>query len=300
MNHTMRTKWKALIFIVPFILCFLAFWLIPFLYGIWISLNDYRLSMGNLGFIGLDNYKAIFNPDSMYYDQFFTALKNTLVFIFISVPPLVLISLGLALLIDNLPQKLKVFYRTIFFFSYSISVTAVSAIYLWLFNANGGFINNFLVKLNLINEPINWLSEQPYAWIVVLISTIWWTIGFNMLLFVNALDEVDGSLYEAADLDGATSFKKFRFITFPEIRNVAFFILITTVIASFNLYGQTLLITKGGPDQSTTSLIMNINNTVFSGNQLGIGSAMAIVMGIIMMIITAFQYWANNKIEKKY
>ncbi|PPA69621.1 carbohydrate ABC transporter permease [Jeotgalibacillus proteolyticus] len=297
MYHSKSTKYKALLFIAPFLACFLIFWLAPVLYGIWISLNDYKLSMGNLGFVGLENYKTIFDTGSVYHTQFMNALKNTFVFMAISVPPLVLISLGLALLIDNLPSKLKVFFRTIFFLSYAISVTAVSAIFLWLFNANGGFVNNLLMTMNITNSPVNWLTEQPYAWFVVLISTVWWTIGFNMLLFVNALDEVDGALYEAADLDGANSFKKFLYVTLPEIRNVAFFVIITTVIASFNLYGQTMLITNGGPARSTTSLIMNINHTVFSGNQLGIGSAMAIVMGVIMTVVTGLQYWANLKIN---
>lgn len=297
MYHSKSMKYKSLLFIAPFIICFIAFWLFPLLYGVWISMNDYRLSMGNLGFVGFENYKTILDTGSVYHTQFVNALKNTFVFIAISVPPLVMVSLSLALLIDNLPYKLKVFFRTIFFLSYAISVTAVSAIFLWLFNANGGFINNLLTSANITSGPINWLTEQPYGWFVVLISTVWWTIGFNMLLFVNALDEVDGSLYEAADLDGANAFNKFFYVTLPEIRNVAFFVMITTVIASFNLYGQTMLITNGGPERSTTSLIMNINHTVFSGNQLGIGSAMAIIMGIIMTVVTGLQYWANVKIN---
>jgi multiple sugar transport system permease protein len=222
-------------------------------------------------------------------------LKNTLYFVVISVPPLVLISLGLALVIDNLPKRLKPIYRTIFFISYSISVTAVSAIFLWLFNGNGGYFNNVLESIGVIREPINWLGEQPYAWLTILITTVWWTIGFNMMLFINALDEVDSALYEAADLDGAGALSKFISVTWPQIRNVAFFIIIMTVIASFNLYGQTKLITGGGPEQSTNSLIMNIQTSVFGMNQLGIGSAMAIIMGLIMMVIIVLQYWLSYR-----
>lgn len=295
MHKGTSTKAWAIFMVSPFLICFLLLWATPLFLGIWISLHNWNLSSGNLGFIGLQNYIDILTPGSLYNDYFVTALKNTLGFVVISVPPLVLISLGLALILDNLPAKLKPLFRTIYFVSYSISVTAVSAIFLWLFNGNGGFFNNILLSLGVISEPINWLSEQPYAWGSVLIATVWWTIGFNMMLFVNALDEVDGSLYEAADLDGAGAIAKFRFITLPQIKNVALFILLVTVIASFNLYGQSKLITAGGPEQSTTSLTMNIQNTVFSMNQLGVGSSMAVLMGMIMLLITGAQYWFSFK-----
>lgn len=279
----------------PFILCFILFWLAPMLLGVWVSLHNWNLSSGNNGFIGLQNYIDILTPGSLYNETFMLALKNTLVFVVISVPPLVIIALGLALLLDQLPAKLKPVFRTIYFVSYSISVTAVSAIFLWLFNENGGFINNLFLSIGILDKPINWLSEQPYAWLSVLIATVWWTIGFNMMLFINGLDEVDPSLYEAADLDGADGFKKFIYITLPQIKNVAFFIIIMTVIASFNLYGQSKLITAGGPEQSTTSLTMSIQNTVFGMNQLGVGSSMAIMMGIIMLLVTASQYFISYR-----
>lgn len=295
MRKGMSRKTWAVIMVSPFVLCFLLFWAIPMLLGLWVSLHNWNLSSGNNGFVGLQNYIDILTPGTLYNGYFMTALKNTLVFVVISVPPLVIVSLGLALVLDNLPAKLKPLFRTIYFVSYSISVTAVSAIFLWLFNENGGFINNALVSSGILSEPINWLSEQPYAWLSILVATVWWTIGFNMMLFINALDDVDGSLYEAADLDGANFFKKFLYITLPQIRNVALFIVIMTVIASFNLYGQSKLITAGGPQQSTTTLTMNIQETVLSMNQLGIGSSMAILMGIMMLLITAAQYFLAYK-----
>jgi multiple sugar transport system permease protein len=285
----------SILMVSPFVVFFLLFWALPLGLGVWISLHNWNVSSGNLGFVSLENYKSILTPGTLYYDLFIKGLKNTLYFVVISVPPLVLISLGLALVIDNLPKRFKPIYRTIFFISYSISVTAVSAIFLWLFNGNGGYFNNVLESIGIIREPINWLGEQPYAWLTILITTVWWTIGFNMMLFINALDEVDVALYEAADLDGAGAFSKFISVTWPQIRNVAFFIIIMTVIASFNLYGQTKLITGGGPEQSTNSLIMNIQTSVFGMNQLGIGSAMAIIMGLIMMVIIVFQYWLSYR-----
>lgn len=279
--------WSTVMYL-PFFICFLLFWALPVIYGIYISLHDWSLFGGNGGFVGLENYQTILFSDSMFSVSFYRGLKNTLFFVALSVIPLVVVSLGLALLVNNIPKKLKVFFRTTFFISYAVSVTAVSAIFKWLFTGNGGYVNNVLNSLGL--DPINWLNDQPYAWITILVATVWWTIGYNMILFINALDEVDGNLYEAAGLDGANWWEKFRYITLPSIKGVFVFVLMTTIIASFNLYGQTLLITAGGPQQSTQSLIMIIQQVVFSQNNLGIGTSMAIIMGLIMMVITGAQF----------
>lgn len=283
------SKFKSILFFLPFLLCFTIFWLIPIIFGIWISLNNWNLSTGIHRFIGLKNYIDIFTSGNMYNAFFMKALKNVLIFVVISVPQLVIVALCLALIVDNLPNKLKPVFRTIFFISYSVSVTAVASIFLWLFNGNGGFINNILINLGIISSPINWLNKQPYAWIALVITTIWWTIGYNMMLFINSLNDIDQSLYEAASLDGANFWYKFKSIIYPSIKNVLVFVILTTTIASFNLYGQAKLITAGGPAQSTTTLIMNIEKTVFGLNQLGAGSAMAILMGIIIMLISFLQ-----------
>lgn len=282
------SKTVSTLMFLPFLLFFVLFWIIPFIYGIYVSFHNWTVSGGNNGFVGLDNYIRILTPGSMYHDSFMNALGNTLYFVGISLVPLVVFALLLALLIENIPGKLKVVFRTIFFISYAVSVTAVSAIFKWLFTGNGGYINNVLQTFGL--DSIRWLNTQPYAWIAILAATVWWTIGYNMILFVNALDEVDESLYEAAALDGANAWQRFWNVTFPSIKGVFVFVVIITVIASFNLYGQTLLITEGGPARSTMSLTMIIQNTIFSQNNLGMGSAMAVLMGIIMVFITGIQY----------
>ncbi|PZE20054.1 carbohydrate ABC transporter permease [Paenibacillus xerothermodurans] len=295
-SKTQSIKW-AYLFVSPFVICFVLFWLLPLVYGLIVSLYEWNIASGKHTFVGLDNYKSLLTPGDIYNELFVNTLKNTLLFVVLSVPPLVLISLGLALMIDKLPTRLKSIYRTVFFLSYSVSVTAVSAVFRWLFNENGGFINSAAVSLGL-GEPVQWLNSQPFAWITILIATVWWTIGFNMMLFINAIDEVDGTVYEAADLDGAGGFTKFFAITLPEIRNVGIFIVMTTIIASFNLFGQTKLITAGGPSESTNTLIMGIQRAVFDMNQLGMGSAMAILMGLIMMVVTGAQYFLSYKNHK--
>lgn len=284
-------------FITPFLVCFGLFWLAPFVYGIYMSLHKLSLTRGNMGFIGLQNFLDLFNRDSMYSEAFFLGLKNTVIFVLVSVPLLVLVSLILALLVDNLPKKVQGFFRTIFFMSYAVSVTSVSAIFVWLFSGNGGFINNMLVKMHIISQPVPWLEAQPFALIVLVITTIWWTIGFNMMLFINALNGIDTALYEASAIDGANFWNQFKSIIFPGIKSVFAFVTLTTVIASFNVFGQPQLITKGGPTQSTKSLIMVIQQTIFDGNNLGMGTAMALLMGVVVMIFALLQNFLTR--EKK-
>ncbi|WP_423188964.1 carbohydrate ABC transporter permease [Alkalibacterium sp. f15] len=291
------SKTVSSLMFLPFLLFFVLFWIVPFFYGLYVSLHNWTVSGGNNGFVGLDNYMKILQPGSMFHDSFMNALGNTIYFVVISIIPLVVFALLLALLIKHIPGKLKVFFRTVFFISYAVSVTAVSAIFKWLFTGNGGYVNNVLQNFGM--NQFRWLNEQPYAWMVILAATVWWTIGYNMILFVNALDEVDDNLYEAAALDGANAWKRFWYVTYPSIKGVFAFVLIITIIASFNLYGQTLLITVGGPARSTTSLTMLIQNTIFSQNNLGMGSAMAIIMGVIMVIITLIQYMIGFRKDGK-
>lgn len=288
-----KSKGWAILMFLPFLLMFIMFWVAPVFYGLYMSFHKYSVFAGNSGFVGFENYISVLSPGNIYSNRFYNGLNNTMIFVMASVPALIAISLFLALLINNLKGKLQVIFRTIFFISYSVSVTAVSAIFLWLFNGNGGYINNVFSSLGL--PGVSWINSQPAAWVTILITTIWWTIGYNMILFINALDEVDHSLYEAAGLDGANAWEQFKYITFPSIRNVFLFVMLTTVISSFNLYGQSLLITGGGPSQSTETLTMIIQQVVFNQNNLGLGSAMAIIMGFIMMLITGVQYYITYR-----
>ena len=150
----MKKKSTGLLFVLPFIVFFLLFWLVPFVYGVFMSVSKYSLVVGNQGFVALDNYKKILFGPSMYHDSFYLGLKNTVLFTIFTTPFLVLGSLGLALLLDRLPEKAKGIFRTIYFASYSVSVTAVAAVFVWLMKGNGGYLNNFLLKLGLIDKAI--------------------------------------------------------------------------------------------------------------------------------------------------
>ncbi|MBM7551463.1 carbohydrate ABC transporter permease [Thalassobacillus pellis] len=291
-----KSSFTSALFVLPYFIMFMAFLVIPLLYGLYISFHDYGLLSNDRPFVGLDNYIAIFNPDSYLSSLFFEGLWNTFQFVIYSVPLLVIIGLGLALLVNSMPAKLRGFFRTVYFIPYSISVSVIAIIWLWLLDTNSGLINNYLTKMGF--DPIPWLTTMPYAWISIVAATLWWTIGFNMIIFINALNEVPEDLYEASSIDGASAWQKFIHITLPSIRPIMLFVIITSTIASFNIYGQPYLMTGGGPGDSTEVLLMGIVEQAFEQRQLGSASAMAIIMALIMIIVSIIQFKISNPAKK--
>lgn len=286
------SHWKSSLtsslFVLPYFLCFVAFLLIPIIYGIIISFQDFNLLSPVHKFVGLQNYKNIFNPTTYVHSAFFNGLWNTLQFVIYSVPALVLVGLALALLVNSIPKKVRGLFRTIFFTPYAISAAVMATIWLRIFDNNSGFINLTLK----ITTP--WLTDLPWAWIALVMSTLWWTIGFNMIIFINALNQVPEEMYEAATLEGANAWKKLVSITLPSIKPVLLFVLITATIASFNVFSQPYLLTRGGPGDSTKVLLMSILDVAFGQQQVGAASAMAFFMAIIMIFISILQFRFNN------
>lgn len=164
----------------------------------------------------------------------------------------------------------------------------MAVIWLMMFDTNAGFLNGMLAKAHI--DPVAWLTDMPWVWVSLVMTTLWWTIGFNMIIFTNALNEVPEDYYEAASIDGANAWRKFVSITLPSIRPVMLFIIITSTIASFNVYARPFLLTRGGPGDSTKVLLMNVLDEAFKGKQVGSASAMAIMMAIIIIIVSAVQY----------
>ncbi|SFC81114.1 multiple sugar transport system permease protein [Bacillus sp. OV322] len=286
-----KTTWKSQLtsslFVLPYFLLFIIFLLIPIVYGAWMSLHNWDLLDPVHKFVGFANYAKIFDPSSYVNKLFFEGLKNTLQFVVYSVPLLVLIGLGLALLVNTLPGKIKGLFRTFYFIPYSVSVSVVGIIWLWLLDTNSGLINQYLQKMHIPGIP--WLTDMPWAWISIVAATLWWTIGFNMVIFINALNDVSEELYEAGSLDGANRWQRFRHITLPSIKPTMIFVIITSTIASFNVYGQPFLMTRGGPGTSTKVLLMNIVDEAFKQRQLGTSAAMSLMMALIMIIISVIQ-----------
>ncbi len=282
-----RGKNKILpwLFVAPHIVIFSAFFLIPAVFGIYISFTNWNL-FKSPRFVGFQNYQDIlFNSHSVFHGQFVTGLTNTFLFVLFSVPFCIIVPLLLAVAL-NMKPKLGKLFQSIFYMPSLFAVSAVMLIWGMVFNINYGPVNI------LLKTEIPFLGTQPYAWMALVLVTTWWYIGANMIIYQAALSGISREYYEAAEIDGANSTQKFFRITLPAIRPQILYTLVLTTIAQFNVYGQPLMLTGGGPNDSTRVLLMNIQANAFgSGNSIaGIASAMACVLGLCIMIISAIQF----------
>ncbi len=288
LRSSWRSRFTSSLFVLPYTACFLLFLLIPILYGIYISLHEFELLSKEHPFVGFRHYADIFTPGTYLNALFFNGLGATLQFVVYSVPLLIVLGLALALLVNALPRRIRGLFRTFYFLPYALSASVMAVIWLMMFDTNAGFINSFLAKLGM--DPAPWLTGRPWAWIALVLATLWWTIGFNMVIFINALNEVPEDHYEAAAIDGAGAWRKFANITLPSIRPVMLFVLITSTIASFNIYAQPFLLTRGGPGDSTKVLLINILDQAFIRKEVGSASAMAVLMALLIMAVSVVQY----------
>lgn len=288
------------IFLLPWLFFFVAFFIFPFIYGIVIAFFKWNMFDNSRStFIGFENFKkALFGVGeiTIWRKYFWEGLGNTVIFVLISVPLLIIIPLILAILLDIQPRWYK-FFRVIFFLPTVLSISAVGIIWRWQFDPNSGFINGIFNLFGI--KSVSWLNTQPGAWIAILITTIWWTIGTNMVIMGAGLKEVDRQQYEAAELDGCNYGQVLFHIALPSIKNQMLLCVINTTIASFNLYGQSVLLTNGGPDRSTTTIIMVIRGLLTGANaQPGLASSMALLTGVLIIGVSMAQFIYNKRQEK--
>lgn len=235
--------------------------LYPIIKGFIISLHDWTLGMDST-FVGLQNYVTMFK-DSYFWE----ALGNTILFVLISTPALIFVGLGIALLV-NAGLKGTTFLRSVFFLPYVLSISVIASIWVFILQPYTGLLNTFLHKMGIVEE-IFWLGDENLAWVSILLATIWWTVGFNMVLFLAGLQEIPDEYYEAAKMDGANSWKQFISITLPSLKGVMLLTVVLQTINSFKLFGQPYLMTNGGPGTETRALVQYIYEKGFIEQQMG-------------------------------
>lgn len=276
------------LYLLPFALFFVVFVVYPILYGFWVSLHRWDLLAETRPFVGLAYYLQLFDFNTPQAQFFWNAMKNTVFFTAISVPLLVATALGLAVLLYR-PIFGRAFFRAVFFLPGILTVSVMGILWRWMFDNQIGLVN--AIRTDLFGgQPIPWLSQEGLAWVPIIVGTIWWTIGFNMTLYLAALGNISQSYYEAADIDGASVWTKFRYITWPLLAPVTLFVFVTTALASFQLFGQSLVITNGGPNRTTQSTIQLITEEAFTNNQFSSATAMAFLFGLVMLIFTFLQF----------
>ena len=285
------------LFILPHLIFFIAFLGWPFFYGIYISLFNFDfLNPGYRPFVGLENYQNLFSSSSIQYYDFWRSVKNTVFFVLWSVPPLVVIALLLAVLLNG-KYRGRNFFRGIYFAPWSLSAVVASLLWWWIFQDQGGLMNTYLARLGL--SPVSWLGSLPWAWIGITTATVWWTVGFNTIIFLAALQDIPESLYEAASIDGATTRQQFFGITVPMLRPVLVFIITITLLASFNLFAQPDIMTRGGPSQGTESVIMRIRSEGFQAFRMGSAAAMSVLIAAILLVLTALNFRLFGRNEER-
>lgn len=272
------------VFSAPAILLLLAFMVTPFTLAVVYSFTNLRLvSPIPLQFVGLRNYIETFQDPI-----FFRALANTLLFVVIVVPVQTGLALLLAVVVNQKLFAVKAF-RTIYF-APVVTVMAVAAtIWRILYVPDGGFINGFLGAVSGGSLHPTWLDSTNTALLAIIIVSVWQGVGFQMIVLLAGLQDIPEDLYEAANLDGAGPWQQFRFVTVPQLRNPLLFVVTITTILAFGLFDQVYVMTRGGPLDSTQTLMLLLVNIGYGRQQIGHGSAIAVIFFVIVLAISIGQ-----------
>ncbi|QRV23665.1 carbohydrate ABC transporter permease [Marinomonas foliarum] len=284
-----RSRWSNGLFVVPYLSVFLTLLVFPLGWGIWLSLNKVDL-FGGERFIGLKNYARVLSDPI-----FGQAVKNTVIFVGVSVPTLVILGLFLALAL-NKTTKGSSFLRGVFFASSILSVTIVTLIWRIVFIPNDGLMALIFEYFGW--QPIGFLSTTGWSLFSVGVATVWWCIGLPMMLFLAALQQIPKDLYEAAALDNASRWRVLTRITLPSIKSTIMLVAIIQVVMQFQLFGQAQLMTNGGPAGSSRPIVMYIYEVGFLRWDIGMGAAASQVLFLIILCAAMLQYWVSTRKEE--
>ncbi|WP_103063819.1 carbohydrate ABC transporter permease [Actinomyces qiguomingii] len=288
-SRTARRLGSGLPFVIPFLIVAFLFLIAPIVYGLWLSFTEQSL-MGNGGWVGLANYAEALGDATMW-----ATLWHTIAFTLMSTVPLVVLALVMALLVYiGIPGQW--FWRLSFFAPYLLPVAVVVQIWTWLFNSDVGFINYWLQQIGL--DRVGWLTEVDVAMWSMVILTVWWTVGFNFLLYLSSLQAIPDLLYEAAEVDGAGFWRKLWSVTLPQLRATTVLVATLQVIASLKIFDQMFIAFNGGsgPEGSTRPILQYIYDTGFTNYRMGYASAMSYIFFIVIIVITvAFRFLTRSR-----
>jgi multiple sugar transport system permease protein len=280
------------LFLLPHFLVFSVFILFPFFLALWISLHD-STGIREGPFVGLRWFQQLFDPSNRtVFPRFWNTFWNTIIFVFLSTPLQVGFGLLLASLLNQRLRGRNVF-RGIYFLPWTLSVSVIALVWWWMFNGNAGFVTETLNSV--AGGSPRWLASNPWAWISILIATLWWTIGFNTIILLAGMQGIAPDLYEAASVDGANKWQQFRSITLPSLRPILLLVITLQIIASFQLVGQPQLMTGGGPASAgggeTTPVLLHVYNVGFQGRrEISIAAAMSLVVAAVMVVVSVINF----------
>lgn len=274
-------------FITPMLIGFIIFVLIPIIATFYLSFCDYSLLWGKK-WCGLDNYIKIFTKDK----TFISTVKNTLEFTVLLIPTNLVLCLAIAMLLYKNIKGIG-FFRTMIFTPYVTNIVSWALVWKFMLQNDGGFINMLLNTFGL--QGTNWLYTSNLVIPIVVLVTLLKGFGMNTIIFIGALQEVPEMYYEAASLDGATKWQQFKKITLPMISPTIFLIIIITMIGSLKVFSQVKVLTNGGPGTSSYVMVFYIYQKAFKMNEFGYGSALSVILFVVIMLLTLVQWWMRKK-----
>jgi multiple sugar transport system permease protein len=276
-----RGRWLGYIYGGPVILAFLAFNLYPMALGLYLSFTRWDILTPPV-LVGLKNYATLLG-DGLFWQ----ALRQTLYYAVVSVAATTVLSLGLALALN---QRLRTIglYRTFFFLPAVTAIIAIAMVWRWLYNSEYGLLNGLLALVGI--HPVNWLGDAALAMPAVILMSVWRSAGFNTVLFLAGLQGVPQEYYEAAAIDGAGHWQRLRHITLPLVSPTTFFVVVNGLIGSWQVFDQVYILTRGGPELSTTTVVYLIYSNGFEWYKTGYASAMAYALFVIILLFTYVQF----------
>lgn len=284
MFRAIRKNWTAYLFILPNLIGVLLFLAFPVLFAFWMSFTNYDILQNAAPWVGLANYKELLTEDPLFW----TSLWNSTYYTILTVPTSIAIGLGLAVAMNRAIRGITLF-RAAMYVPVLTSGVAVAFIWRWILNSDVGLLNGLLSFLGLPSN-IGWLTDEHWAMISLAMMAVWKSVGYYAVILFAALQGVPRVLYEAADLDGATAWRKFINITVPMIGPALLFVTVISIIGSFQVFDQVYLITNnGGPGTSTYVYNLHLYNNAFQYFRMGYASAMAYILFAILFVLTWLQ-----------
>jgi len=279
-------RWEGLAFVAPFILLYAGLLLYPLFNGMLLSLHRVDL-FGGGRFVGLDNYVRLAG-DPLFYQ----AIGNTFKVALLIIPPLTILSLGLALALNRATRGAAIL-RGVFFSSSVLSVTIVTLIWRFVLAPDAGLVAEAMKATG--HQPIPFLSDPHLTLPALAMTTIWWSIGLPMMLFIAGLQQISGDIYEAAELDGASRWTTFWRVTLPSLRRTLLLVVMLQTAAQLQLFGQAQLLTAGGPSGASRTIVLLIYETAFGRWELGYATAGANALFGLILGVTLLQYWLSSR-----
>lgn len=290
----MKSKKAPYFFVAPALILLIMFSIIPIFIALFISFTDMSLAgladYSRIEFLGLENYSRIFADPT-----FLKAIYNTIFYVILGVPLVVLFSMGIAILINMGDGKFFSFMRLVFYSPSITNIVAVAIVWSFLFNPSDsiGLFNRMLATVGI--APIGWLQDVAVSKISLIILAVWRGLGINMLIFSAALQNIPRTMYEAAELDGASKWHQILYITVPQLKFSTFFVVVTTLIGWLQFFEEPFVMTDGGPLNSTLSVSLFIYRNGFQLNNFGYAAAGSLILFVIIIIATVIQLRIQRK-----